>query len=229
MDKGMIRERVSIQGVIRPLEPESELSAFHLPEEKVGHMSELAIRRYHDAKTKFDAKFGGVLKTIEKHRAKNMHLAKKDTLRNIAHLLTRDRDDDTSFRGKAAVRPPEHSIGEGLVSTAGGWSWAWAIDSDERPPASSIVSRRDTDEARRLAKFADECVPGRAMSGNGVWSTIVDLLTASPDKRSEPTDTAKEAVSKKESRMSGLGRFVYQRREVSETTLSVSVESAAAV
>ena len=44
------------------------------------------------------------------------------------------------------------------VPTRGSWSWAWALDADERPPPSSIVARRDTQEAVELARIADQAV-----------------------------------------------------------------------
>lgn len=33
---GMIRERVSTRGVIRPLEPEEDIKGLHMPEEEIG-------------------------------------------------------------------------------------------------------------------------------------------------------------------------------------------------
>ena len=62
MQDTMIRERVSTRGVIRALEPESELSAFRLPPELIGEISELAVRRYMDGTQKFGKKFGKTAK-----------------------------------------------------------------------------------------------------------------------------------------------------------------------
>jgi hypothetical protein len=179
----MIRERVSTQGVIRPLEPPSSLSSLQVPPHVVGKLSELTIRRYRDAKSKFDIKFSSVLETIEKHRTKNIEAANKDTLRNIAHLASRQRAPDSNSGAPPASPPkrvpPRYGIAEGLMVAAGSWSWAWALDTDERPPPSSIVSRRDTEEARLLARIADEAAVG-SVSGNSLWSSMVNFLTASP-------------------------------------------------
>ncbi|PSR74943.1 hypothetical protein PHLCEN_2v9432 [Hermanssonia centrifuga] len=173
----MIRERISTHGVIRPLEPESELSAFSLPPEIMGQVSELAMRRYQDARLKFDKKFSGTYKTIEKHRRKNIETAKKDAVRNMTQLqnyIAQDeKPSDETFRG----------VKDGLFA-GGSWSWAWALDTDERPPPSSIVARRDTHEAVELARIADQAVlvEENMMSGNNLWSLMVNFLTVSPDK-----------------------------------------------
>lgn len=42
----MIRERVSMTGVVRPMEPESDMSMLHLDPEDVGLIKEDAVRRY---------------------------------------------------------------------------------------------------------------------------------------------------------------------------------------
>ena len=66
--------------------------------------------------------------------------------------------------------------------TAGSWNWSWALDEDEHPPPSSIVSRRDTWEARQLARIAD-IMPEHTISGNKLWQHLVTFLTVTPDKK----------------------------------------------
>jgi hypothetical protein len=185
-DKGMIRERVSTHGIIRPLEPTSELDAFHIPPENIGAFSELAVRRYLDAKAKFDKKFSGVQNDIDKHRRHNLELATKDIFRNMAQLqgdVTRSAKENKG-KGKTA-----NGLKEGLAAASGSWSWAWALDSDERPPPSSIVSRRDTQEARQLARIADQASlkDDTSISGNHLWSMLVDALTSPPGKHKYPS------------------------------------------
>jgi hypothetical protein len=80
------------------------------------------------------------------------------------------------------------------------WNWAWACE-EEDPPPSSIVSRRDTEEARKLAEVADQAVLGEdhSISGNNLWSVVVNFLTATPGKdnhilhESEPTHSKAES------------------------------------
>ncbi|KAH9889491.1 hypothetical protein C8Q73DRAFT_707875 [Cubamyces lactineus] len=204
----MIRERISTRGVVRPLEPESELTAFQLPPELVGEVSELAVRRYLDGAAKFGRKFAKATKAIEKARRRNLERAKRDTMRNIAQLhtfLNSGRSGDHGEGGQHGQKDGLHAasqdghaesssaravkadtaqgVKEGLAAS-GSWPWAWALDADENPPPSSIVSRRDTDEARRLAKIADQAVlmDEHAVSGNNLWSLIVNFLTMTPER-----------------------------------------------
>lgn len=209
----MIRERVSTKGVIRPLEPEEELAAFCLPPELVGVVSELALRRYNDGHAKFSQKFAKTTKSIMKQRTRNLSRAKKDTVKNMSQLqnfIERDGPDP------APQREPLKSIKEGL-DVAGSWSWAWALDADETPPPSSIVSRRDTNEARRLAKIADQAVlmDEHVMSGNNLWSLIIDFLTVNPDKggheHKHPADEDHDMRQQKH--RSRFAQFAFQRRK----------------
>ena len=84
------------------------------------------------------------------------------------------------------------------------WGWAWALDESEDPPPSSIVSRRDTQEAQKLADIADQAIlgPDHAFSGNHLWSVVMNFLTATPGKKAhtlhkrppELVDPAESAV-----------------------------------
>ncbi|EPQ55203.1 lipase/ esterase, partial [Gloeophyllum trabeum ATCC 11539] len=193
-ENNMIRERVSTQGVIRPLEPEQDLPALQVPLEVIGNINELAARRYLDGWRYFDEKFGHTKKTIAKHRRRNLERAKKDTLRNLTQIQMYfgQEEEDLEVNGKSGRSPSKHKsksverkgIKEGLMAASGSWSWAWALDGDEHPPPSSIVSRRDTEEARQLAKIADQSVlpEERSMSGNNLWTVIVNFLTVTPDR-----------------------------------------------
>lgn len=189
----MIRERVSTHGVIRPLEPEEELPALKLPVELIGVVSELAMRRYQDGVEFFSRKFSKARTAIAKARRKNLDRAKRDTMHTMAQLqssLSQEEHDGADEPEKAkdkakdnkSKRSTYHGVKEGLAT--GNWSWAWALDMDERPPPSSIVARRDTEEARQLAKIADQAVMAdeHALSANNFWSLIVDFLTLTPDK-----------------------------------------------
>ncbi|KAI0090740.1 hypothetical protein BDY19DRAFT_1035200 [Irpex rosettiformis] len=171
----MIRERVSTRGVIRPLEPEDQLSAFSLPPELIGVFSELAIRRYIDAKAKFGKKFSKAHKTVEKSRHKHLAIAKKNAVRNMVQLQ--------SYLEQENREGSEIPV-DGLVSSG---SWAWALDVEEKPPASSIAARRDTREAVQLARIADQSVLAEEsiMSGNSLWTLMANFLTTTPGKKSK--------------------------------------------
>jgi hypothetical protein len=197
----MLRERVSIDGVIRPLEPEDELLAMQVPVEIIGNMSELTLRRCIDYQGRFDKKFAHTYKQVEKHRRRNLERSKQDTIKQLSNLrqtiISKDAKAGES-RGNSGVdvstggQPSgdkgrsgsgDSGFKELLLSTPG-WSWAWALDEHENPPPSSIVSRRDTEEARKLAESADLALLGQehTFSGNNLWSVVVNFLTITPGK-----------------------------------------------
>lgn len=171
-DGSMIRERVSVQGLIRPLESCSALGAFGVPPDAIGQLSELTLRRYLNAQTTFDKKFSYTTAKIEEERRRNLEISREDTTRSIQLLQQSLLRDDHSHSNK--------EFHGGLSAVSG--NWAWILDEGESPPPSSIVSRRDTAEARRLARVADQ--PGTkkepAFSGNRLWAAIVEHLAAKP-------------------------------------------------
>lgn len=185
----MIRERVSTRGEIRRLEPKEELPPFLVPADLVGVVPEKVLRRYIEWSGVFNQKFAKEIKAVEAQRRRNMELAKKDHSKVILHLRELR---DGNNKGKSLSM-------EGLNSSNGSGGWAWALDEDERPPPSCIVSRRDTDEARRLARIADQAVlqDDIPYSGNSLWTHVVNLLSAPADKDHHLSDSeALERVEK---------------------------------
>lgn len=180
----MIRERVSTRGEIRPLEPKEELATFLVPADLIGVPSENVIRRYIEWKGVFDQKFAKEIEAVEAHRRRIMKLAKKDHSKVILHL--RELRDGKNKRNASK----ENSD----ASRSGGW--AWALDEDENPPPSCIASRRDTDEARRLARIADQAVlqDDISFSGNSLWTFVVNLLSVPSEKDHHLSDS--EAVER---------------------------------
>ncbi|KIL68736.1 hypothetical protein M378DRAFT_70444 [Amanita muscaria Koide BX008] len=173
----MIRERVSTQGIIRPLEPESELIACNMPANIIGYLSERAIRRYLDNAMVFDKKFARRAKAIQKERLNNLRKAEQRTTRTFElyqDMVTKQNQDGPSKR----ITPSR------LTPTTLHKSWVWALDGKEKPPPSSIVARRDTKEAQQLAEIADKALlPGEhALSGNHLWSLVVNFFTNTPER-----------------------------------------------
>jgi hypothetical protein len=126
-NQGMIRERVSIQGVIRPLEAEQDLPALQIMPEFLGMVSERWLHRYIAGAECHDKKFAARIKDVAKRRE-----------RAVTKLGRRG--------------PQSRSGGEVEVST--GWNLVWALEADERPPPSSLVARCDMAEALALARGA---------------------------------------------------------------------------
>jgi hypothetical protein len=205
----MIRERVSTQGIIRPLEPEPELPAMQLPPEKVGTHSEHAVRRYVTGNARSTKKFARAIRHIEKHRQRNIDRASRDTNQQIAALQQYlERETKTGAPDVVA--------------------WALALDADERPPPSSIVARCDTVEALELARVADKPVleSEQALSANNLWSVVVGFLTVSPDAQTKThRDGAREhVVGARTGRTARLGSF-FRRTRRSVGGASSSAES----
>ncbi|KAG8768394.1 hypothetical protein FRC12_005594 [Ceratobasidium sp. 428] len=183
----MIRERVSTSGVLRPLEPESELPACTMELANIGVINAAAVKRYLEGQALWDSKFASTIKSIAKQRTKNLELARKEGRKSIAALH------DALANGNAnGERKSEDDTGSASSSVtflgSSHWNMSWALDG-ENPPPSSIVSRRDTAEARQLAVCADRYLEGESkMSGNNLWSVVVDFLTQTPDRNAKPTD-----------------------------------------
>ena len=173
----MIRERVSTDGIIREMEPEEEVPALSMTLDCIGMVNELSVKRYLDAQTVWEKRFKDTLKSVGKHRKR--------------HIDAAEQEDNTRFsKLKATVLSKEKDDEErNKVLNSTNWSWAWVIAGDENPPASSIVARRDTAEARRLSKFADDTVDGKEsrMSGNNYWQMIVQTLTKGPEHTIPPS------------------------------------------
>jgi hypothetical protein len=133
----MIRERVSTQGIIRPLEHQEDLPAFRLSPQLIGTTPDIVLERYMAAKQAADQKFASTIRGIEKARMRNIERASQDFAQRTAALRR-------YFRSAGGVGGGE------------AWRLAWALDADERPPPSSIVGRLDTEEALRFAQAADK-------------------------------------------------------------------------
>ncbi|KAF5354758.1 hypothetical protein D9756_005500 [Leucocoprinus leucothites] len=177
----VIRERISTQGIIRPLEPESELDAFTVPEELVGTISELVMRRCINSHAHFHRKFANTYRNIEKTRKKNLEReAKKEGKRLDAMRASASNNSSLSSSSGG------HYKFRQSVLDSPGWGYAWALDELERPPSSSIVARRDTEEARKLALIADKAVVEETseLNANSLWSVMMNFL-APPDRINE--------------------------------------------
>ncbi|KAF8756499.1 Alpha beta-hydrolase [Rhizoctonia solani] len=178
----MIRERVSTAGVLRPLEPESKLDACKVPLEAIGVINAAAVKRYLEGQALWDAKFSGTLKSIAKTRLKNLELARKEGRKSMGALaggLANGTLKDGEGGKEEADGSPSSSV---TFLGSSNWSMSWALEG-ENPPPSSIVSRRDTAEARQLAICADRDLSNEEtkMSGNNLWNIVISV----PESRQE--------------------------------------------
>lgn len=144
----MIRERVSVQGHLRSLEPVAELGAMTMPSDEIGMIKEGPAMRYLTGQYLWDKKYKRARKEVEKHREKNLREA-KDKDRDKILKGVKGRYEDYKAKRHAEAGGPEGRMGEEEIGEGGdgddasGWAWDWALDGDV-PPPSAIVSRRDT-------------------------------------------------------------------------------------
>jgi hypothetical protein len=68
----MIRERVAVDGTCRPLESEAELDAMTMPADEIGVIKEGPAMRFLTGQALWDKKFSHALKTVERHRKRNL-------------------------------------------------------------------------------------------------------------------------------------------------------------
>ncbi|KAH9485586.1 AB hydrolase superfamily protein C4A8.06c [Psilocybe cubensis] len=195
----MIRERISTAGISRPLEPETELDAIQMPPERIGIFGEKTTTRFFKERALFEKKFAKVYKAVEKQRRRNLERAKTDTIKKLGILKQSIRRD-----GAAAVNGNKKVLRENVLASPG-WGWAWALDG-EYPPPSSIVSRRDTEEAQKLADIADKAVLSgdQTFSGNNLWAVVINFLTATPGRQTHTLYT-KASVESSEGTSSEAG------------------------
>ena len=170
----MIRERVSTSGIVRHLEPEGELAACRMPHDRVAQLSEETIRQYLINKRKFDQRFGHTKEAIEEKRQHNLAEAKKDTIKRITTVLQQSigqkRTEARGEEGREDVSL-ERNAGQRVLLSSPRWAWSWMLDEWENPPPSSLVARRDTEEARQLAAVVDWATRD-APSGNNRWNVV---------------------------------------------------------
>ena len=174
----MIRERVSTQGLTRPLEAESDLDAFKIDPNMIGNMSELVIRRCISSEAHFRQKFSSTYESIDKSRKKNLEREAKEEGKRFDAMRA-----SASNFSNLSPSSGNHAKFRQSVLDSPGWGYAWALDENERPPPSSIAARRDTVEARQLALIADRAVVADTseMNANSLWSIVMNFLTP-PDQ-----------------------------------------------
>lgn len=200
----MIRERISTSGIIRALEPESDIPACNQLLEDIGVLNEQSVRRYLEGQSKWERKFASVARSIESRRIKSLKIARKegrerlDKIRNQLNRLgsppgTPPEPTQESSAGPTGDKDDDVDLDRIFAKTVLGsrqWTWGWALEG-ESPPPSSIVARADTKEARHLARFADQQVgqeqQEHALSGNYLWSLVQDYLQNGKHAKRKPS------------------------------------------
>ena len=148
----MIRERVATNGVLRALETESLLGGCTLPIEKLGLVTETAVKRYLEGQALWDKKYRNVARKVTRDREHHLKLSKEHAckvLERIQHKLdTVRRKGSEEVEGMTdageGLKTPSESCDEMRVMLNSPlWTWSWALQGED-PPPSSIVARGDT-------------------------------------------------------------------------------------
>ncbi|GMK55198.1 hypothetical protein CspeluHIS016_0202540 [Cutaneotrichosporon spelunceum] len=226
----MIRERVDMVGACRALEPEDELSAMTMPRDEIGIIKKDALLRYLKGQAKWNHKFGRTFKRVERHRARNLKRAERDSpkieerlrSRSLASRASSTRPSrHTSPTGspentpegspRGSISTDEYYEDDAHVAADETWAWNWALD-DEIPPPSAVVSRRDLPEGRTLALQADriDAAGDSELNMLSVWVVLAQLFSAD-DK--EKIEEAKYMRDKARARKSGLWSLFGKRKE----------------
>ncbi|WFD45205.1 hypothetical protein MPSI1_003883 [Malassezia psittaci] len=136
----MIRERVDVNGRIRPMEPASQMSAMQMPVEEIGQLKLSTYHRFQEGHTIWDNKFKRTAARVQRRRAKLAKRAQMILNKAQQEGLLEDRGDiDVAMYGRKW---------KGLAS------YGPADLINETPPRSAVVGRRDTPDALAILKLS---------------------------------------------------------------------------
>ncbi|GAA5850059.1 hypothetical protein JCM8547_000999 [Rhodosporidiobolus lusitaniae] len=206
---GMIRERISVTGVVRPMEPVEQMNALQLDKEDIGLIKEAPVKRYLAGRAIWDRKFHRTYKKVQKERERHLEKSMKEEASRITKRVeqlsqnSHDKRPSSSSSGPAAPDPsainpdrasrvtdsPEPMEGESgarvgrrasMAEVPIGLQGSWDLHG-ENPPPSSLAGRKDTAEARKLAKVLDEHFS--RLHALNLWSEIHDLVGGRPSRQ----------------------------------------------
>ncbi|RXW25139.1 hypothetical protein EST38_g704 [Candolleomyces aberdarensis] len=194
----IIRERIDIHGMVRPMEPREEIPALHLPPDKIGMIKEAPAMRWYRGQEEWDKRFHKagkrVLQKREKLKDKADKLIKHALEQGLVHEAFPESlvDEPTE---KHSRRPVNRRTSIGEIQEYRRWG---PLDlKDERPPASAIAGRRDTHESLALlrtsiyyaAPITHKTVPRLKAS---------DALRATFDPHDDPNAPPKQSASEQQ-------------------------------
>ena len=143
-----------------------------MPQDEIGMIKEGPAIRYLNGQSLWDKKYKHALKTVARHRKKNLRAARERDSQKIAKMwedkisarrvekakhgkTSRPKarrapgSEDAGWETEAMTENEDHAEEDGYPDASveaeildQSWSWSWAMDG-EAPPPSAIVSRRD--------------------------------------------------------------------------------------
>ena len=136
----MIRQRVDLHGRVRQMEDRSDIPCLKLRANEIGLLREAPARRWLEGQRKWDERFKGVAKKVEKRRRKYERRYEKTLTRAWELGL-----DHNPFPDNASVTTDGTIDGndeDGKIQK--GRRWGPLDLGDETPPSSAIAARHDT-------------------------------------------------------------------------------------
>ncbi|SCV68484.1 BQ2448_605 [Microbotryum intermedium] len=210
----MVSERISLTGVVRPLEPKEEVEVLKIPKDDLGLVKEGPVKRYLAGKAKWDKKFKKTYEHVMRKRERespksvgrafiNDELMTPQMTRSSEQLKKSMREEaerisaqlkQRTLNKNANFKTSAHTGSTLMPSSTDGTDspsrrtdspkpmedaeeerdehfhlGIWALPG-EKPPPSSIAARKDTKEARRLARVLDERYS--KLSALNVWNEV---------------------------------------------------------
>ncbi|KAM0793477.1 hypothetical protein ACM66B_000919 [Microbotryomycetes sp. NB124-2] len=187
----MIRERVGLTGVVRALEPENELECLKIDPEDLGVVKEAPVKRYLAGKTIWDKKFKSVAQRVQREREANLQKSMREEASRLTErmkqvkkhheqpqALNNNNSENSVSSPIQQVASPEPMDSPSTLQQASNQRQPqhvrgiWDLRG-ENPPPSSIAARKDTREARALAKTLDDHY--NKLHALNVWAEVNDI------------------------------------------------------
>ncbi|KAJ6628840.1 hypothetical protein B0H10DRAFT_1989479 [Mycena sp. CBHHK59/15] len=178
LEMRMIRERVNIEGVARPMEPLEDMSILNLEVAEIGIIKEAPTIKWLKGQEEWDRKYRKNAERAIRQRQKNEEKAKR--------LIANARE-----QGLLLVKNSAMTTG-GTIQVERRWG---PLDLDEeRPPPTAIAKRRDTPEALALLKkHIYHTAPATHRTIPKL--KLADAVRAAFDPNDDPSKAPRQSVS----------------------------------
>lgn len=141
----MLRERLDVHGMARPMEPRHEIPALQIPPDQIGQIKEAPAMRWLRGQEEWDKRYRKRAKRILKKRKALVKKAERIVKNALEQGLVHEAFPESLVKnpvekGTGRVVKRKTSIGE--IQNDRRWG---PLDlKDEKPPPSAIAARRDT-------------------------------------------------------------------------------------
>ncbi|GBE80022.1 alpha/beta-hydrolase [Sparassis crispa] len=190
----MIRERVDVNGRVRPMEPREEIEALCLPPEAVALIKEAPVKRWLTGQEEWDKKYNRAARRVV-HRRRYYETMTAKLMKNARDQGFVHANDDEMMR----VNSGQSSASPAAGGIAPDRRWGPLDLNGELPPPSAIAARGDTREAVALLKMhiyhsapaTHKTVPRRKTS---------DAIRAAFDPMDHPTKPPRQSISEQQNK-----------------------------